>query len=426
VRAVRWLVLGLVVACSDIQAYHDIPIASSRTAWWAGGEITLVSAAFAGADTLPVILAASETLAVRWAGPDSVAVTLPMSASGTVGLEVHWADQSQTVVPVNVYGLLSAVEGPEVDGRLVSIAGLGNPTAIAIGSGGRLARVNLVSMHMVLLGGAVDTGYQICMAGVVANADDPSLVTLARYPGCRTEAVRLDNPLTVVDTGGQVATGYAAIYLGSGRWIRSLKSRLTITTGPGVTYDESCFGTFDFVTAPGPAAVTVPVQCNDASGVPVFDVVTAQRRYYLAAWRVDAAAFSGGGDTLYALAEYLNSYGYSLLKISAATGALLDSVSVPDPGARYWAHALALDPATPWLYLAGRVGDTGDVWVRVFDRRTLQQVGEMRASGDPVAGTMFFWSLIVGANRVLYLACNYSGYAPPRHPAILQWSLPPN
>ena len=429
-KRLAWFALALVASCrADQLAYEEVPVTVSANEVWGGTPLVFTSAAFTGVDSVPLLVTAGpETLQVSSAGVNAFAVIMPQNDGFyTLDVTLHEGER-MTPVDIRVHGFLSGSQGPRVSGRVQPVAGFSNPTGIVF-MDRRLAVFNLKTGTAVPLGSPSDTGFGSgCSTGVIPAATNPLVVTVSR-PGtpsvpCQVYAVTIGSALTFLDSS-QVSTGFAdaSIYLGSGRWVIGRKNASIVITGPGVSYDDGCTGARGMVAAPPPAYLVVPIACFRQGGVPVWDPRTGLHAYVLDhVGSVDAAAFSEAGDTLFIGARGSGSSpDVWLFVVDAATGAIRDSVSLPffaDQGAY---SDIAVDPNGRWLYVA-HSSFGGSITVSVFDRATLGAVATLR-TGNFSAYPFWLWRLVVGADRVLYLAT--TELSPDNGSMVYRWSLMP-
>ena len=408
--------LFAVTACNSEHIVRVPPVVTAAvTDVWGGAALRLESDAFVGADSVPVVTVGTDTLAVRSDSAGAAVVRTPTD-DGLPTFVVHFASGDSSLVEgVHVHGFLAVHAGPAVRGSLTQVPGLGDVIALAYGAGGSIVRVDLARQTATPLAVPGNTNFGCAMASVVPAADDPSVITTRSLPTCSLLALRVSD-LSVVDSlhlGLANGSSVTAIHLGTGRWVYSQKNFVIVVPSTGPSWQDSILYGYHFLSAPAPYNIAVPLQAQRT--VPVYDVLTAQHRYHLPVTWSSGAAFSPGFDTLF-VAGPVGLNGGWLYSLSTQSGARLDSVGVAP-----WFNsigsnsAMQADPSGPWLYVSNEAS------VRVYDRRTLDQVADLRFP-LPTRQT-FVSSIIISANRVGYLVLNDLDVVAP--PLIYSFSLMP-
>ena len=400
----------------------------SATAAWGGSEVIVTSPDFIGPDTVPVVLARAETLAVRAVGPESIAVMLPSNDDAfELSLKMRGGAEMRTP-SIRVYGFLGESNLPEISGAMEPYPYAGNPVGLAYYHG-QVARINLRTNAVAPFGSSADTGYSTgCMMGPVVSVQGPDRITVGRG-GCRAYVLDVAT-MALVDTGPLFNSAFSAINVGPGRWIASRKNLQFVQTAPGTSYDDPCGEGWGFIVAPAPQTAIVSINCDARSGtaaVPVWDRGTLQHQYMIAATRkIEAGAFSGSGDTLYVLGRTSAGSLPAIWAVNSATGAVLDSALIDSLGD---INAMAIDAARGRLYVAEGSFYAGKPFtMRVYDLPHLARRATMRLP-SPVQVTgdyrLQLWRLIVGADGILYQAMT-SWFDPVDQPPMLyRWSLLP-
>ncbi len=411
VQAVRVTILLLAVtACGTERITTPDHAVSADADGWSGGTLLLRSAAFVGADSVPLIVVGAETLAVKSLSPGSALIQLP-DTNGVITLSVRFRTGGDAVASVRVHGFAAAGPGPRVDGVPFPWPP-GAPTALAL-QDGRLVLVDFRSNAATPLTPDTNLGLP-CLNGPVPSMAEPGLVVIAPRPNrsCGPViAVPVGASSALPDTGPAApASGYPAIHLGRGRWLISLKNSFSLFVGSasgGFTQSQvQCIEPTTFAISPRGDRV-IPTQCwmGPAGGVPVMDPAAPGVAFTVAGLMGEGgAAFSDAGDTLFVAGED-PAYGYDLFALSATSGATLWSGS--REGAGYL--GVAVDPGRPWLYVADMAA--GRPYVDVYDRKSLARVARlwMPQWAVDAAGTQLlsyaWWTIIVSSTgRRLYLS----------------------
>ena len=222
---------------------------------------------------------------------------------------------------------------------------------------------------------------------------------------------------------------YASAYLGAGRWVVGEKYAAIVVTGPGASYSDPCVSPIGMAVAPSPGSLVVPIGCSRQGGVQVWAPLTGQHPYILNHLRdVEAAAFSGHGDTLFVAGRSADSTGSMwLYAVDAAAGIVRDSAPIAFFESQGAFSDIVVDPNGRWLYVAnGYYNLPSDVTVKVFDRNTLREAAAWHTPRIPAdqGFDLWLWRLVVGADRVLYLATTDVDVDPARA-RIYRWSLMP-
>ena len=376
-RVLCWGLLLAQTACIEpAWAPPDpIPVALLTPDVWSGGEAVLASAAFTPERGLPVVLLHADTLVVRRLDDTTVAARLP-DLPGTQSLHVLAPDVLDLPIAIELRGFESAGWGPLMSERLQPLPGW--PPSV-VGSGFTGAAV--WNLHATMATPLPDSLYDPTCSRGVGPSYPASGVALAA-PGCRWWSWRVRPGVELLED---------SLCGGSDRWVAALAPGVTASVGhhdvvvavrqgvmcsfvsPFVRAEE----TYDIAISPrGDRAVILagnydPLDGSPSLGVPVLDVTTGQVAYGVAPiLRSPTAAFSADGDTLFLAG--LGGDGEVLLVLRAGDGHVQRSVPLP-----FGASALALDPARPWLYVAGFAWPSRRGWLLVLDRDSLGLVASV-------------------------------------------------
>ncbi len=409
------LVLAAFACRADRITDARTTVVSARDAW-SGGTLLLTSAAFGGADSMPVVTIGHDTLSVQSVRPESIAVQL-IDTNGTVQLSVHLKSGVQLVDSVRVYGFVGAGAGPgpAVTGWLYPWPTRGAGTALGFQSG-RLVLLDFGLKTSSPL--APDTGLgHGCLSGPVPSASGPGLVVVSSLVGSGTVgssascgpliALAVGSGSAVPDTGPPPDAGWPSVHLSRGVWLIGHKYSMDIVVGSVPTGFRTtaagipCSQPAGFVVSPRGDRV-VPGRCGAAGGVPVFGLDTAGAAYTVTAIRETwGGEFTAGGDTLFQAAD--DSVGQStLLELDAASGRVLARVPIDEIGLD-----VRIDPNGAWIYVAGAAGGAGAPFVSVFDRTTLARVATLRIPAGAVYPLTGDFEMVSNArDRRLYLTIN--------------------
>ncbi len=425
----RAMIAGLLAAAalagcrSDRVTSLGAPVAFSADAW-SGGTLVLESSAFSGADSLPIVMVGSDTLAARTVGRDSVQVTLP-DTGGVVTLQIRLRSGGGSAGTVHVHGFIGGVPGPSSEARPYPWPSADATTALTI-QGGRLVLVNVTTGSTTTL--SSDSLYSPCYRGPVPAFGDSTVVTAGTMVGTTCAvmvALQLDSSSAPPDTGPPYAT--AGMLLAPGVWLAQstfgnsdfIYRKVAPDSFVAVT-GVPCWPNTDFVPSPRGDRLVL-THCLTLARVPVVDPVALSVAYYLDLATAGGAAFTPGGDTLF-IAGGDSTDTRRLLAVDPTNGRVLLQ-SPPIVGNQ----AVALDPGHPWVYVAG---DVGGVTVEVFDRGTLDKVATLRAPvtalpgayGNSMEEGLAFFLANFGSRR-LYLVFNAGNETAPLY--VMQYDLMP-
>lgn len=399
-------------------ACHESPVSPVNRAVtvltplaWAASAVVFRVSGLTGADTLPVLVIGRDTVAVRFAAPDSLIAMAP-DTQGTFA--VYLGMRGRALLPagsIQLAGGFSGVWTPPANIGGHSVPWPGSPQtsfAIALDSGLAIVDPRLHTLQRVLPRSAFDI---TCM-----NGAGPAARGRITAGTCGTTvALRPDSPSVAPDTD-PIAGGRFAAELATGRWLVALHH------GVSSYRRDSAAG---WVTATTPYQVEEPYEVvvsprgdravalgrdNAGIGMPVFGLASAEPVYLLAQYhRLAGAQFSANGDTLF-VAAYLSLSDTApvLAALNASDGAVLASAPA-------WsgAYHVVLDPGRPWIYLVGHNSGFDPPSLRVYDRATFAPIATMAArvpeylNGDA-------YPVFSPAERKLYLVetCSFCSAGP--------------
>lgn len=379
----RFLWLGLVLAaCARIP--DRVPTGTEPYDFavsvdvWSGSELSITSAGLRGAANLPTVLLDGSALPTRRIDDTTLSATLPDSP-GPHSVRLASTGFDPRAVPVYLRGFVSYIEGPELSGRIEP----GRDPRYVFGSGPlSLRRWNVASNKVIDLG---DTVHAVsCTRGV---GPGPNVGEIVVTPGCASGrwSVWHTEPLYPLADTAAVRTARVVAVLATGRSVVLGVDTVFVSACDGGTCTiESVPGTEgrDVVRSPRgdrAAFLTRIVGASGAPGAPVVDVTLGKIGYRVTALReARGAAFSNGGDTLYLAGAEGPSGPFTLVAVRAGDGTSLTSARL-----EFEPCAVAVDPAAPWLYVAGITG-TGQSRLAVFDLASLDVITTLRVT-SPVA-----------------------------------------
>jgi hypothetical protein len=380
---------------------------------WAGGSFALTSSAFTGADTLPVVVVGSDTVAAQYLAPDTLMVPAPQTA-GTFTVMLGFHDRG--LLQAGTVEVAGGFAGEWV--TPVSVGGHpvlwpGSPqTSLVMARDTGLALVD--PRLETAVGRLADTLFDVrCLQGV-GQAPDGRVTVMHFDPfiGCTGTlySVRPDVLAPPVDTGPSYPAvgvgGRFAIELTPARWLvashHSVRSCRRDTTGAWICWSADLFEETYEIVVSAQRDRAVPLGRDYAGiGMPVFGLDSAGPAYLLSGFHALAGAqFTPDGDTLYAVAyRALTDSVPLLVALAASDGAVLDSAPAWPGSAQ-----LVLDPSQPWVYLVGHPSYWSPPEVHVYDRRTLRQVAALTTGMATLPnGAGDAYTVLSPAERALYV-----------------------
>ncbi len=413
-RPATLAVLVLAACAADRVTTTDLVI-DAPTAAWAGGTTPMHSARCVGADTLPVVMVAAETLAVARGGPDTVLITLP-DTTGPLTLTVRLHDGGTALWGITLYGRVEVFQSPVANFGAIPVAfgwpGPGEPTALALRDG----RLVLVDYHAKSARELTpDTDLWAGCAVVPEpqpSAWDRRLITVP--PGCRLITTVPISPLAPAPDTLPRVPGLTQIHLSPGNWLVSYKSRglYLVTRSPDGSFAETLL--IPGTQVLGPYAISPRgdrvIATETRYGLIAVDPRVPALAFYLTdISEMGGAAFSPEGDTIFA-AGLWRSGGAKLLAVDATSGAILRETAIG-----YWdTQVVAVDPTRPWLYLVGEdsVGGAWAVSLLVYDRASFAVVARLRIPASKLPSyTHFPYAALYNAvvdpfRREIYVTLN--------------------
>jgi hypothetical protein len=426
---------------SDRLAPRDQTVTVDSGSAWAGNTIIARSAAFIGADSVPIVTVGAETLQVHGAGLNAVTITMP-DTGGVITPVIHF--QGSVGVPgpsIILHGYAGWSTGPVVDANPYPWPGTGAAPTVLVFANGSLVSLNAATGASQVLAPA-PPGQSNCIVGPVP-AIEPGLVIVA-YPtpnspnSCTAVAVPTFPGAPAADSGPTDLFGWPIIQLGRGRWLESRKQAFSlkvrqapdsfITAASGMP----CNNPAGFVVSPARNRIVPIGYCTSgAAGEPVFDTTSTSPLYTVPGIQADVGAgFSAAGDTLFIAGT--TGPDTNLFALNAANGAVLGQAAIP-PYDFGLSIAVAAEPALPWVFVAtghysgGPSGSDIPV-VQVFDRRTMASVATLRLPAGSAVGTggivgyVFLVFALDAASRRLYLTIN--SFLTPSQLYVVRYDLP--
>lgn len=402
----------VVAACrsSEVAATRTYAVQVETPLVWTSGRIVLTSPDLVGRDTSPVVVVGTDTVATRYAPPDSLIAKAP-STPGLFDVLVGFGGRAPAAVgTVQLAGRYAGVwnVGP-IGGRPQVWPGSPQSSfAILMDSGLALVDPRVRTIRRVLPRSVADIN---CMNGV--GPATGGQVAVMNCSGV-TVPVQPEARSIGIDTGPGGGGRFVA-QLAPGRWLHAdqngVSSLLRNATGgwDTATTPYQIEEPFDVVVSPrGDRAVIIGRDWL-GTGMPVFSASSPNPVYFLTGFHeLWGAAFSDGGDTLFAVGPPAADSAPNLTVIAASNGDVLTSVPAW-PGT----YRLQLDPRGRWIYLAGAVQDPAAVTYRslapaleVLDRGTLAPVTLLHAPFGTDIGNADLYPVVSPAEPRLYLVAS--------------------
>jgi len=414
----RAAVLGALTAtgCREAIVIPEPTVTIGASSGWAGSTVVLVATGLTGADTLPTVVIGLDTVTVRYAPPDTLKVTAP-DTQGTFTVQLGFRGHS--LVTVGTIQLLGGFVDKwtvsPVGGHPVAWPGAGQASlAMALDSGLALVSLRLRSSVQALPDSIFDIS---CINGPGPAAGGRITVEGRPFPFCGPlVAVRPDSPWVAPDTGPGAGDARFAAQLATGRWIVAWHHGvLSFKRNPSGAWDTASTPyhieePYEVVVSPRGDRAIVLGRDYAGIGMPVFGLDSPEPAYLLADYhRLDGAAFSPDGDTLFlAAGRTLRDSEPVLAALRASDGSVLHT-------ARAWAGAyhVVLDPNQPWIYLVGHETSSDPPIIHVYDRATLAPVATLRAR-VPAYMNGDAYPFLSSAERKLYVveSCSFCGAGP--------------
>jgi hypothetical protein len=346
---------------------------------WPGETLVMTSPGFALVDS-PLVWLDSLPLAVTRSDDSSFTGVLPRR-TGAFRLTVRIGALVR-VGTIRTTGLIRTRTGPALSG-LPQPLEPGSPVVLAVGDS-VLMRVNMTTATGQSLGIAHHAG---CSASPGPSYRDAAVVVQGGSPSypyhCTAPAsVALATPLSALDTlPGAYAGGRASFWaqLAPAVWMLAEHHQLDILRAGQAQQSLQLEEAYRMVVSPD-RSLAVPLANLAFAGMPVLEMSTGAMKYRLAFNRMQAAAFTPSGDTLFGIgsvdstpASPRTPVPRRLAALSPLTGGELRSAPNAIGGTDFW--DIVLDEAAPRLYAVG-FGPSG-VEVDAFDRATLRPFASM-------------------------------------------------
>jgi hypothetical protein len=341
---------------------------------WPAGELRIVSPAMVGHSALPVVRLDTQSLAVTRLDDSTVGAGLPdTSGDFVVTVELRGGRRSGTV---HLVGFLARTDAAPLTGWPVPDAP-GSPLVTAAAES-TLVRLDVRS--------ATTTDLGIGHSGTCAISPGPSyrdsVVVAQGLSGvsCQVPKVWTVEPGPVVTDTFPYAAPADRLWadLAPDVLLRTAHHDMTIYHAGLVALNEPLEEGERVVLSPDRtrAVMTSSIAQNQ---VPVLLTGTGAVAFRLPLASTEAVAFSPGSDTIFTAGVRAFTLGepLRLLAISTATGAVLVETDHALP--QIW--DLVVDPDASVIYGVALTDTGGTTWrpiIHVFDRRTLEALGEVR------------------------------------------------
>lgn len=393
-------------ACRENIVRTEEPTVSVETpVAWATGSVMLRVSGLGGPDTLPVVVIGRDTVAVRYAAPDSLIVTAP-DTQGTFTIQLGIAGRS--LLPVGTIQLAGGYAGDWTPAESLGghpLVWPGAPqTSVAIA---RDSGVALVDPRTRTVSELLSDSMHVmnCLNGV-----GPAEGGRITVNNCKALlAVAADSPAVAPDSG-PVTGGRFAVQMGSGRWLVAYHHGVdSYLRSPGGAWTKATTvyhveEPYEVAVSPSGDRAIVSGRDADGVGMPVFSRASAEPAYLLTQFRViEGAQFSPDGDTLYvvALRTWTDTVAV-LAALRASDGTVLRSAPA-------WAGAsqLVLDPGKPWIYLLGHDTPWDGPFMHVYRRDTFAPVAVLTSPAAGQCGDAT--PVLSAAERKLYVveSCSF-------------------
>ena len=381
-RAVIFLLL--LVACQADDTQQPLTVVVQEQDVWSGGEVVLASPDFTGADTIPLVIANHDTLAVRSLGAAQIAARL-VGGPGSQELEVRLHDgRGASGIMVTAHGGFAAVaSGPSIKTLLPWPGRYGHNVVAAeqfnVDSGGLLL-IDLTSpgsFTAPLSKSFASVGCQYLGAGPSADGG-----FVMAGGGCDTVRVWLRDNAGMLVAGsklGGFGQGSFYAYLGNGVWLKGTSQRMIRVEGMS-SIDLRVTANSVLISPRGDRVV--PSGTNLSGGIPVFSVPGAAEVFSVPGQGLFGMDFSEGGDTLFAGMTDQYRGQFVVTAVNATTGAVLAaSDTIPSVGE----PVLAAEPRRGWLYFVTSDAD-GLPEVHVLEKTTLRELTVLRLPASATIG----------------------------------------
>lgn len=363
------------------------PLASVRltaTDLWSGGDITVVSASFKALATLPSVLVAGAARPVRRIDDSTIAAQLP-DTDAVMSVQVDADNYTEFQSSVTVHGFQQVRDGPLLSGFIQWIPG----TTLVLGAGD----VGLVEVD-VRFNNVVrswpDTVHSVdCVSGVGPSVRPGYYVLWGKTPAgvCSHPWVWQYGPTVVrTDSIANREGNWTVAEIGPGGVIQSGNAPFTMSHCDGITCVDFSYP-LGQVTGVSISTTSRRAVLHNSTSM-VVNASTGDTLYRLpftqpGQIRVEDAAFSPAGDTIYAVGTAFAAGTGALSMVNVATGALLAGLTLP-----VQVHGVARDPIRPWIYVVGQNG-RGEAQLLVLSSRTLGTLATLRGPAQPAPYGVF-------------------------------------
>jgi hypothetical protein len=414
------------LACHDAVRVTLPTVRVETPVAWAGGSIVLTSPQLVGPDTLPLVVVGNDTVAARFAAPDSLIAAAP-DTQGT--LCVLLGLRGGGLVPVGTVRLVGGYSGNQnlpIGGFPLPWPGYGVPSYLmAMQNGVVLVDPRTGSIRLLLNDSSLDfncvnsigPGFEgrVVVAGRVGTACGPFV------------ALRPDLPWAAPDSGPTFTGGgyRLAVELAPAHWaVVSHHEWQLFTPDSSAWYWVN--ETFNVAISPSGDRI-VPIANNyGVGGIPVFSPASAAPVYRLTGFvDVLGADFSEHGDTLFVAG--VPAPGDSAAQANPVLAAIAssDGVMLMSAPLRYEAENLIVDPSRPWVYIVGTTWGSGRVTVHVVDRATLAPVATLMGPPGSAEFIGLVYPVLDAAGRKLFIVPGLSWSGPGWTGSVFTFDLMP-
>jgi hypothetical protein len=357
-----------------------------------GGSVTLSSASFATAQADPVVVAGADTLDVLRIDPTSFSVRLPVAPSGLLSLQVARGSARYDAGTVQIYGFAHRAEVSPGFGPTMLVLGKQGTDPMVIGedvADGPINLLNLVDGTMTEFGDMRTPGGHYG-PGITASADQFILIdTVSKELGVWTLWPQLQKLGPTASPG--VTYARLAARMTDTTWLFAY-NHWTNTIGPAAVTQLKTEDPWALAISPRGDRTAMTMASTLLPGAPVFNSATGDTAFTIDGVRsVRSVEFSPDGSELFLLGNSWHLSSDTLLVLDATSGERLRVAALPDLTE---ARALANDPNQNLLYV--QVVRGCDPFVLVYDRTSLEILGEMAAPGGaPVCANGSWEGLLV-------------------------------
>lgn len=381
----------------------------TSAAGWAGGTLTVRSAAFRQSTGTAVLRVAGTAVPLARIDDTTMTATLPPGLAGQgLATAVELGGTSHTLPAVTVFGFSETVNYPLTSLQDVYPTSLGGHAAVIGGEllGARgITRIDLDTKQVSTVSAVSNAG----LRGPGPTEEDGVYVvaTAANVP---METWRLFPTPAKVATTPFLPSGRQAMRLGPNAWLVSSNHQYSLMTradgaAPWVEAHPAAEEIEGVYLSPRLDRATFSVDLI-SGGLPVFTSTGATAYTVTQLQRIYGVGFSADGEQL-ALAggtSGVPTYGVRLLRAS-------DGVLLGEAPLNREPFAVAIDPVRPLLYV-GVGNPDGLPSVRVYERPSLRLIGEMKAPAtEPPCyiGSCYKGVIALSSQNALHVLWSFDG-----------------